>query len=534
MGTMPPRPLWLRRRLLLLCALTALVHAGAVPSSFVFDDHTAVEKNPVVRGEVPPLEAFSRDFWGRAGPDTIGTYRPLAVLSLAVDARLGGGAPWLFHLTNVLLHTLVVAALYLSWRGQAGETVAWAAAALFSVLAAPAEAVQAIVGRADLLGALFGLLGYAAHRAAGPRGAWAALACYALALGAKESSLVYPVAWCALEALRVGLRAALPWWRLSGYAAVAALYLGARGSVVGAPLGTSIGDMTNPLVSAPWLERFLGAAEIFASHYLAGIADPMRRLYLCSAPACGPVGVESLGAWVGLGALLRLGGLAVGLRRRAPVASGGLIWFLVLFLPVSNLLVLSPSVYGERLLYAPLLGGVLALTWGVARLAARLSRPAVAWGLLATVGVGNALALQWRHEDWRSDEALFLAAIEVEPDSAVLQANAAHAWLQLGRPAEIEQCARRAVALDAGYARGYEMLGIALDLQDRPDEAGPAFEKAFALGRTEQALLNLARFHANRGRIGRAIELLRDEPLPSPPGPERKALLLELQRGAHD
>ncbi|MFY0578274.1 hypothetical protein ACN28S_31700 [Cystobacter fuscus] len=201
----------------LLGAWTALVYAGAVPSGFVLDDHYAVESNPVVQGEVSPVEAFTRDYWGRVPPDTIGTYRPLAVLTFVLDARVGDGAPWVFHLTNVLLHVLAVLALFGVWRAWAGDTIAWAAAALFAALAAPAEAVHSIVGRADVLAALFGLLGWAAHRAPGLRAATLAAVCYALALLSKESALLYPLVWCLMEALRTGR------WRASPGAGWAAM-----------------------------------------------------------------------------------------------------------------------------------------------------------------------------------------------------------------------------------------------------------------------------------------------------------------------
>ena len=138
--------------------------------------------------------------------------------------------------------------------------------------------------------------------------------------------------------------------------------------------------------------------------------------------------------------------------------------------------------------------------------------------------------MQWRHEDWRDDTSLSLSALEVEPNSAVVQANAADAWLRQGKAAEAESCARRAVELDSGFARAQELLAASLDFLGRADEAEPAFEKALALDRNERNLLNLARFHANHGRLQRAIELLKSDRVPSPPGPERRALLEDLQR----
>ena len=518
------------RRWVLLCAWTALVYAGAVPSGFVLDDAFAVASSPVVQGEVSPAAAFLRDYWGRVPPNTIGTYRPLAVLTFVLDERVGGGAPWVFHLTNVLLHVLAVAALYGVWRQWAGDTTAWAAAALFASLAAPAEAVHSIVGRADVLAALLGLLGWAAHRTAGLRAATLAVLAYTLALLSKESALLYPLVWCLLEALRTGRWRSLPWGRVGAYVLVTGLVLSARAHAIGTFLGASIGDMTNPLGTASWSGRVLGAADIFWSQYLTGIVNPLHRLYLCSAPACAPAGVDSAGAWLGLGTLGLLAALAVASWRRAPLVSAGLAWFLLLFLPVSNLLVVSPSVYGERLLYAPLMGASIALAHAVSRLAARLPRPSLAWGLLVALGAGNALAVQSRHADWRDGDSLALHAIEVEPRAAVLQANAAASWLSLGRWAEAERCARDAIALDADFGRPHRLLGAALDLQGRSGEAQAHFERALALDGSEESLLNLARFHAQHGDLKRALGLLEHEVLSQPPSPSRLALTEQLRR----
>ena len=518
------------RRWVLLGAWTALVYAGAVPSGFVLDDHSAVVGSPVVQGEVSAVEAFTRDYWGLVPPGTIGTYRPLAVLTFVLDARVGGGAPWVFHLTNVLLHVLAVLALFGVWRQWAGDTTAWAAAALFATLAAPAEAVHSIVGRADVLAALFGLLGWAAHRTPGLRAAMLAAVCYTLALFSKESALLYPLVWCLMEALRTGRWRVLPWGRLGVYASVTALGLGARKHALGTFLGATIGDMTNPLVTASWSGRVLGAADIFWSQYLAGIANPLRRLYMCSAPACAPVGVDSAGAWLGLGALGLLVALALGTWRRAPLVSAGVAWFLLLFLPISNLLVVGPSVYGERLLYAPLMGASVALAHAVSLLAARLPRPALAWGMLVALGAGNALAVQSRHADWRDGTSLALQAIEVQPRSTVLQMIAAEAWVRLGHWAEAEQCARDAIALDADYGRPYGLLGVALDQQGRTAEAQAMLERALSLEHSAEALLNLVRFHARHGDPRRALALLERETRNRTPTPGQRALAEELRQ----
>ena len=43
-----------------------------------------------------------------------GHYHPLTLLSLAVDYQLGGSDPWVFHLVNILLHSLSACLLFLT------------------------------------------------------------------------------------------------------------------------------------------------------------------------------------------------------------------------------------------------------------------------------------------------------------------------------------------------------------------------------------------------------------------------------------
>ena len=47
---------------------------------------------------------------------TVAYYRPMLSLSFMWDAILGGGKPWMFHLTNVLLHAGATTLLYLVLR----------------------------------------------------------------------------------------------------------------------------------------------------------------------------------------------------------------------------------------------------------------------------------------------------------------------------------------------------------------------------------------------------------------------------------
>src|SRR5262249_13635559 len=95
------------------------------------------------------------------------TYRPLTTLSLALDYRLAGGlSSRVFHTTQVLLLTLLWAALVLFYRrvfdscepGRQNRYLALLSPTLFAVHTANADTMNLVSARSEILSAL-GLVG---------------------------------------------------------------------------------------------------------------------------------------------------------------------------------------------------------------------------------------------------------------------------------------------------------------------------------------------------------------------------------------
>ena len=79
-------------------------------------------------------------------------YRPITIISFAMNHALGGNAPAGYRAVNILLHGLAsVLLLWLGLRLGLREAEAGAVALLFAVHPIHTEAVNAVVGRADLL-----------------------------------------------------------------------------------------------------------------------------------------------------------------------------------------------------------------------------------------------------------------------------------------------------------------------------------------------------------------------------------------------
>ncbi len=138
-----------------------------------------------------------------------GSYRPVTVLSLAVDRAVWGGNPAGFHLTNLFLHWITCCLLMhaanriFHWfHVSRPGLLSFNAALLFCVLASHSEPVAWVIGRTDLLAGVFSLasLHFFMKHSERPSPAFGilALSCFALALLSKESAIVIPLVWGAL------------------------------------------------------------------------------------------------------------------------------------------------------------------------------------------------------------------------------------------------------------------------------------------------------------------------------------------------
>jgi hypothetical protein len=537
--------------MLLIGAVAVVVYAGAVPSGFAFDDRSILQTNPVIQGTVPLREAFLRDWWGASAAQTVGSYRPIALMSLWCDWRLGGwfkqiAGPWLdrqaggwtgdhggdprawpMHLVNVCLHALAMMLLYRVLRRIVSERTAFAAVLLCAVVAAPSEVVDGLAGRADLLETIGVVGGLWAHRRLGSAAAALASVCLLLALGSKETGIMAVAAWALMD-LWLPDPASPPRRRVGRYAGYGMIFVGylllRRGAIGTLALPRTQHDFYNPLLSASFGGRIFGAGRIFAERYLLGILDPRRRLYDCSAQACGVSDARDPMAWLGVLLFVLLLVLPFALRRRLPAAAAGFGWWAVFFAPVSNFLVPATLTYGERLLYVPMIGLAIAIV----DLAGRAPRGG--WTSLAAVGAFNAALLQFRHPDWRSNATLAASGLRYAASSVIVQENNASAAVDRRDYAAAEAFGRRATELVPEDAYAHKILGVAYFYEGRAGEAGAEFRRAIALEPTVDLVRDYASFLALEGRYPEALTLVREQERKRPAEPALGELEARLLR----
>jgi len=395
-----------------LCALVLGAYSDAFTTGFAYDSRQLVLQDPRVQAAtLDNVGQIARHtYWWPYGES--GLYRPATTLTYLFNYAIAGSGdrPLSYHVFNVILHLVNV---WLAWMLVTGVTgnadVGFAAAAIWAVLPVSVEAVTSISGRADLLaacGVLSGLLLY--------RVSWIGLAfATLLAVFSKESGIVIaPLVVCYELAFwnRKTSRRSLAFAAAAFGVPLIAMWA-ARTAVLGAAPAAEFPFVDNPIVGASWIVGRLTALET-TGLYLWKLGWPARLSadYSFNAIAIARGSIQDWLAWLTVAA--SLAAMTIAARRDRAAALFG-AFAIVGFIPASNLLFATGTIFGERLLYLPSLG-LVAL---VALLLARLPRAAFV-GVSAFLVVAFAARTWMRNPDWASDETLWRAAVAAEPSSA--------------------------------------------------------------------------------------------------------------------
>ena len=509
-------PLLLPLAVALACALPSL------GPGFIHDDHRIIEQNRLVQEPGRLAEILTRGYWTVDERQVPNLYRPVTILSFALNRRATGEGALGFRIVDLLLHLGVVALVYGVARRMAPErgAVPLVAALLFAAHPVHTEALGLVVGRSEILMALFTLL---AVRFFLDGRRVAALLMLPLALFSKESGIAAPFLLLAADRLRPGAPArgggvarpgeSRPAWGFHAAAfGVAIACVALRSVVLGGVLPSAFTHFVdNPIAHLPWPRAlFTALAALARSAWLLLWPAALSIDYSYTSI---PEAASFLDARALAGALVVAGvaaGTAVAWRRSPPLAFALLLFALPL-LPVANLLFPIGTILAERLLYLPSAGVCLAAAAGVARLVERAPSPRRRGLVAALAIVVAALALRsaWRFRDWRDDRAIFAAAVRLFPDNVRAQFNYGGASERARDDAAAEAAYRRALAVWPRFSDArYNLAGL-LGRSGRWREAAQEYRAALA----EQPgnvsyLVNAGHAAAQAGDPRAAIELL--------------------------
>lgn len=450
----------------LLLAVTVSYHRAFV-NDFAWDDNYIVLDNPAIQDLSGVGDLFLSPWAMGVGYELGDTqnrayYRPLALSSMALDWALAGPDPLVFHTTNLVIHLLTSVLLFLwltrVFRWSAGPA-SWlwplGVALLYAVHPVHTEAVNLISYRTTLLSGLFGfaLLWVLSVREGGLPTIALGILFFACSLLSKETGLVF----VGLLGLHDLYRDRLKPGRLVRVyvplALVGAAYLLLRSQVTG-------GGVYSFFEGLDGFQMALMVPRVFFLYV---------RLCLFPDPLCPFYDWNVLGVPTGLlepdilAGILVMAACLAGvflLRRRAPLASFGLAFFLVALLPVSHIVPFFDAA-GERFLYVPLAGFLVALAGLAAALRSTPVLRSLGMAATALVFLGFSGLTMVRTAEWRDSETVLKATVRDFPTSLSAQMGLGRLLLEDGRPKEAVENLESVTRIAQNLAVGHGLLAVA-------------------------------------------------------------------------
>jgi tetratricopeptide (TPR) repeat protein len=446
--------------LLIVCVLLAF--GGSLASGFHFDDYSLFEKSPSLAGAFAPGET-----------------RPLTYLTFWLNNAVGGGDPLGYHIVNLALHIGAVLLAYECLRRLMPETAALAAAAIFALHPAQAEAVDYVWARSIVLASLLclaSLLEWIEGRY------WIAVAWFAAALLAKEEVAAFPLAlWLLGPRARSNWKAIGAMLLLSLAAGIRTIY--ATAALAGSGAGAQAGISPT---------RYLLAEGVVILRYLRLLIVPYG--FTVDPDIRVPPVWLGVAAWIGVLALAYLG------WRYSKWALAGLI----LLIPSSTIFP-AADLAADRRLYLPMFAfGAAAGVWLVR------SHWNTLWAARSVAAVLVVLSF-FRTMVWMSDSSLWAEAVERAPDKVRPKIQLARA-LPAAKALELLSQARQIAPYDPAVA---SEMGKTLLAEGQADAALTEFGRALALDPRDArnfnnrgvALEALGQTEAARADFRRALEI---------------------------
>jgi Flp pilus assembly protein TadD len=202
--------------------------------------------------------------------------------------------------------------------------------------------------------------------------------------------------------------------------------------------------------------------------------------------------------------------------RRGPGRAARLFgagWFLVAYLPISNLISLNATV-AEHWMYLPSVGFLIFLAGCLVELPVRHRRTVVSFACIAAAALAARSVV--RSTDWADEETFYTRTIAAGGSSTRAATNLAEIYSRKGDHAGAERIFRRVLELTPDYPMARNNLANLLQKQGRSEEAQSMFgssAKAAEVDRNEYpgtwvAAVNLAHLRHSEGDIPKAMEIL--------------------------
>jgi len=438
-----------------LVALCFGVYINILPNPFIWSEEAVVVNNPTFKNLSYLPRFFTKDYWLKEHPFS-GTslFRPMRAVTFTVEYALWGLNPTPYHLFNITLHAATTILVFLIFKKITKNFLLGLLTALFfAAHPAHTETIDWTMSRDDIMCTLFPLISWwffikrtQAKIKTDDTDRSSLFNCsiapllnknnlkrlgylglemlfFTLGLLSREMASVFPLllvlyVLCFLPRKRWKreLLATVPYWILdAGYAFFHFFYFW-EGLTK---------DRLNPDIVPPLPNHILLVAKTIG-FYLKLLIAPLRL----SADHYFPIGVTiaERDTQLLVGLFLITLALSIILYKRQRWLSFSLLFTILAFAPVSNIIIVTGRPVGEQRIYLPSIGFCFLTALVLQKLARNYHQVLLPLLALPLVGCYSYKTFQ-RNYDWRSPLALWESSVAVSPQTERAHRNLSGAYL---------------------------------------------------------------------------------------------------------
>lgn len=506
------------------------VYANSFNNEFFWDDDDSIVDNAYIKDWKHFPDFFTENLIAGSGQIS-NYYRPVLLISFALDYHIWGLNTLGFHFTNTILHILCAWMIFLvfarltSFNGKRetpGRVAAFFAALLFLVHPLQTEAVTYVAGRADPLSSFFSLLSlwfFLDFRSAGSKnkrrsGFVLCLLFFIAGILTKEQVILMPLIFLSVDAfffvngpwknrfLAVLKRNWIPLFISLIYFLIHFTLLDFKGDM-SFETGNELYD------SSVWSRLFTFCLVMFSYFRLLFLPFGLHMARQVQT-------IASLFSWPVISFLILLSVIAwVGVKtwKKDKFISFGFLWFFIILLPRTNIISINRPMY-EHWLYLPMVGFWLALVSLVLFIRDSLNKQRakqcfniVFTAIFIFLLVGFSFLTIKRNIDWKDPITFYNKNLEYTPDSVIQLNNLGKAYDEKGYTQKAISQYRRAIEIKDKYPQVHYNLANTLIRAGEREKAIEEYKKAINMSNFSPAYINLINLYSATGENKKAEKL---------------------------
>ncbi|WP_445457403.1 tetratricopeptide repeat protein [Flavobacterium sp. HNIBRBA15423] len=462
-----------------LAIVSFLLYANTLNHGFVLDDIAVIEQNSFVKkGFAGISELFSTLYWQGYWDSNAGLYRPMSLVFFAMEWQLTPNNPFIHHFFNVFYYVLSIVLLFKVLHYYLKEYSIWITffiVLLFAAHPIHTEVVANIKSRDEIFCFLFFILTIyfllikqrKIYQVLG-------IVSFLFCLLSKEAGILFlPIllflVWLKFRKdISVFLIKTIPIISVSAFWLILHRYI-----ILSSPFKRiQYTYLDNSLFGCNDLISKMATGFTIFARYIVKSIYPYNLSYDYSFNQIPCVTVSSFSFIISL--------LLVGVvffvmyffRKRNSLVSFGILFFLITIFLASNIVVFIGTTMGNRLLYTPVLGIIIALVFLLFHFSkniriVKFSHPLIYF--LSVVVLLFSFKTFNRNKDWKSNATLFTKDLLNSPNSARVNFNYATVFFnQLSSDVELQKqqlpfiidSYKKALAIDPNEKGALTNLGV--------------------------------------------------------------------------